>query len=255
MILDNEPVTRVAFHPRPEPAGYEPKGIPTLTSSDDAAIAGYLHESQASDTLMVFFHGNGEIAADYDGLAPMYIDCGLSCWIVDYRGYGRSTGIPSFSDMLKDAEAIFADIPRIGSAIGRDFKQIIIMGRSLGSASAIHLASIHSSSLAGLILDSPYADGLALISRLGGPNITRRQVPGLNDNVDKICQCNLPTLIIHGTEDRIIPISDAQTLFKGCPNTKKQFLKIQGAGHNNLLLVGFAEYCRKLKGFIIQATQ
>lgn len=147
MILDDEPVTQAVFHPRPEPYGYSPTGEPTLTSSDGAEIAGYLHLSQASDTLLIFFHGNGETAADYDSLVSTYTDAGVSCWIVDYRGYGRSTGAPSFSTMLKDAEAVLADIRRVGAAINRDFRQVIVMGRSLGSASAIHLAAtcVHSS--------------------------------------------------------------------------------------------------------------
>lgn len=254
MILDSQLVTRVAFHPRSEPFDYAPVGVPTLTPVDGAAIAGYLHECQTTDTLLLFFHGNGETAADYDAIAPMYLDCGVSFWIVDYRGYGRSTGTPSFSCMLKDAEAIFADIPRIGAAIGRDFKQIIVMGRSLGSASAIHLASIYTSSLQGLILDSPYADGLALIARLGGPKLHRQDFPGLKDNIDKMCECNLPTLLVHGTKDYIIPITDAEALFEACPSQDKHLLKIKDAGHNTLILVGFAEYCRAVKDYIMRIT-
>ena len=255
MILDDEPVSRAIFHPRPEPYGYSPTGEPTLTQSGGAEITGYLHECQASDTLLIFFHGNGETAADYDSVASIYTDCGVSWWIVDYRGYGRSTGAPSFSRMLDDAEAIFADVPRVGSAVQREFKRVIVMGRSLGSASAIHLASAHSSSLAGLVLDSAYADALALIARLGGPRIPRSDVPGLDDNIDKMHRCRLPTLIIHGTDDRVIPLADAEALFKACPSKAKRMLKVRGAGHNNLLLVGFTEYCGELKDYVVRATE
>ena len=254
MIFDDKSVTQAVFHPRPEQYGYSPTGVPTTTLSDGAEITGYLHERKSSDTLLIFFHGNGEIAADYDSLVSIYTDCGVSCWVIDYRGYGRSTGTPSFSTMFKDADAILADVPRLGAAINREFRQIFIMGRSLGSASAIHLASTHPA-LAGLVLDSAYADGLALIARLGGPSISRKDVPGFKDNIDKIRQCQMPTLIIHGTDDQIIPITDAKALFKNCPNKSKRMLEVRGAGHNDLFLVGFSEYCRELKDYFVRTNE
>jgi pimeloyl-ACP methyl ester carboxylesterase len=250
MIHDDEQVTRAVFHPRTEPHGYSPRGIPTITTADGAEVAGYLHESPESDTLLLFFHGNGEIAADYDSLASLYTDCGVSFWVVDYRGYGRSTGTPSFSCMFKDADAILEDVPRICAEIKREFNQIIVMGRSLGSASAIHLASVRSTALAGLILDSPYADGLALIKRIGGPAITREDAPGFLDNIDKMHRCELPTLIIHGTDDQVIPLADAKALFRVCPSEEKRILEVKGAGHNDLLLIGYAEYSKELKEYI-----
>jgi pimeloyl-ACP methyl ester carboxylesterase len=255
MILDDKSVTQAVFHPRPEDYGYSPKGIPTLTPSAGIQIAGYLHESKSSDTLLIFFHGNGEIAADYDSLISIYTDMGVSCWVIDYRGYGRSTGTPTFSAMLTDADAIFADVPRLETSVNRKFDQVIVMGRSLGSASAIHLASTHSSALAGLVLDSAYADGLALIARLGGPDISQNKVPGFKDNIHKIRRCQLPTLIIHGTDDWIIPVTDARALFKDCPDKSKQMVEINGAGHNDLLLVGFSEYCRRLKEYFVRAKE
>jgi len=255
LILDDEWVTRAVFYPRPDPYDYAPTGIPTLTPVRGASVGGYLHESRASEALLLFFHGNGETAADYDALSSLYTDCGVSFWAVDYRGYGRSSGTPSFSRMIEDAGVILADVPRIGAAIRREFRQILVMGRSLGSASAIHLASGDSSGLVGLILDSPYADGLALIRRIGGPKIMREDVPGFQDNIDKMGRCELPTLIIHGADDEIIPLTDSEALFRACPSKAKDILKVSGAGHNDLLMVAYAEYCKKLKEFIVRAIE
>ena len=255
MIIDDKSVTQAVFHPRPEEYGYSPTGLPTLTPSDGAEIAGYLHECQSSDTLLIFFHGNGEISADYDSFVSIYTDLGVSFWVVDYRGYGRSTGAPSFLAMFTDAEAVLADVPRLGSAINREFRKIIVMGRSLGSASAIHLAATHTSVLAGLVLDSAYADGLALINRLGGPGISREDAPDFEDNIDKIRRCQMPTLIIHGTHDQIIPIADARALFKDSPSKSKRILEVRGAGHNDLLLVGFSEYCRELQDYFVRINE
>ena len=256
MTLDDKLVTQAVFHPRPENYGYSPTGIPTLTPSGGEQISGYLHECQSSDTLLIFFHGNGEIAADYDSLISIYTDLGVSCWVIDYRGYGRSTGTPTFSAMFTDADAVLADVPRLEVSINRKFSQIIVMGRSLGSASAIHLASAHQSELlSGLVLDSAYADGLALIARLGGPDISQNDVPGFKDNIDKIRLCQLPILLIHGTDVWIIPVTDARALLKNCSSQSKQMLEIKGAGHNDLLLVGFSEYCRELKEYFVRAKE
>jgi len=81
-------VSRVVFHPRAEEDDYSPQGRPTQTQCDGAVVCGYLHEAHKSDGLLLFFHGNGEIAADYDFLSGIYAACGLSFWVVDYRGYG-----------------------------------------------------------------------------------------------------------------------------------------------------------------------
>jgi len=199
---------------------------------------------------MLFFHGNGEIAADYDSLSAIFTECGVSCWIVDYRGYGRSTGNPSYTHMLTDAETLFDDVPHVSEVAGRQFKHLLVMGRSLGSASAIHLAATCTDQLAGLILDSPYADALALVQRLGGPAVSRDGLPGFQDNLDQMRQCALPSLIIHGTHDRIIPISDSEALLNVCPCAGKQLISIAGAGHNDLLMRGFEEYCEALSEHI-----
>lgn len=248
--LSEDSINRFVFHPRKEPFNYSPTGILTTTSSGSELVCGYLHINPDSNTLILFFHGNGEIAADYDSLAPLYTSAGSSFWVLDYRGYGRSTGMPSLMNIFTDAEAVLADVPRLAQKVGQDFEQILIMGRSLGSAPAIHLASTHSRNLAGLVLDSPFANSLDLIRRLGGPRISPTDLPGFEDNLDKIRNCRLPTLIIHGANDQIIPVSESRALYASSPASHKKLLIIENAGHNDLLWVGLEEYSETLIGFI-----
>ncbi len=255
MNIDDALTGKFVFHPRPEDRGYISKGIPTETKSGDAIIGGYLHPAQKSDALIVFFHGNGEIAADYDELAPVYVESGASFWAVDYRGYGRSTGFPSYSRMFSDAEAVAKDIPRIAALANRSFRYVFVMGRSLGSAPAIFLAAAHSHYFHGLILDSPFSDGLRLIARLGGPNLKEADMCGCINNIDRMASCTLPTLIIHGTHDYIIPVSDAEELLMACKAEQKKLVKISGAGHNDLLFRGFATYCAEIKEYIIHISK
>jgi pimeloyl-ACP methyl ester carboxylesterase len=248
--IDDPQVNAFVFHPRPEGPGAPSAAIATETTVDGAAIGGYLHPSKDSDTLILFFHGNGEIAADYASLAHLYTGCGATFWVVDYRGYGNSTGTPSFPRMRSDAEAVLGDIPAIETASGKRFTRIVVMGRSLGSASAIHLASTHRARIHGLVLDSPFADGPALIRRLGGPEVDPALPPVLEDNIDQMKSCSLPVLVIHGTEDRIIPISDAEALHRACPSVDKRLVKIRGAGHNDLLVQGFGTYFSEIRSFL-----
>ncbi len=249
--IDDPEVSRFVFHPRPEGIGGPASALETTTqTTDGAVICGYLHSNNSSDTLMLFFHGNGEIAADYAPLAHLYTECGGWFWVVDYRGYGKSSGFPSFSQMLADAETLLDDVAAVESAAGRRFSKIIVMGRSLGSASAIHLAATRPDRLHGLVLDSPFANGPALIRRLGGPEVDLRLTPGVADNQERMRSCNLPTLIIHGTEDWIIPMNDAEALYRACPGGQKHLVKIPGAGHNDLLLRGAEDYFSELRSLV-----
>jgi len=249
MHIDDPAVSRFVFHPRKESGIHRFGGIPTETVSGGEKIGGYLHLHPESKTLILFFHGNGEIAGDYDDLARFYVACGASFWVVDYRGYGRSTGTPSYTHMFTDAEAIFHDVDKMERSNGRSFHRRLIMGRSLGSASAIYLASTHPDRVKGLILDSPFADGPALISRLGGPKVSTESIVG-KDNGDLIKAVLAPCLILHGGQDWIIPIRDAETLYENCPSLKKKLIKIDAAGHNDLLVLGFDTYFKEIKGLI-----
>jgi pimeloyl-ACP methyl ester carboxylesterase len=235
MTLDDTRISNILFHPRKEEWGYTPAGIPTVTVSGQNHIGGCLHLHPTSEILLIFFHGNGEIAADYDDIASYFTSCGVSFWIVDYRGYGRSSGSPAYPFMFEDAEAVLNDISRLEQTVGRTFGRVLVMGRSLGSASALYLASRHAQQLDGLLLDSPYADGLKLIYRLSGVLVRKEDIAGFVDNIDYMRTVTLPTLIIHGTIDQIIPLSDARALIDACGNSGKKLVEIEGAGHNDLM--------------------
>jgi pimeloyl-ACP methyl ester carboxylesterase len=248
--IDDPSVSRFVFHPRPEMPGATPGAVATETVCENASVCGWVHPNGQSDTLLLFFHGNGEIAADYGALAHLYTGCGVSFWVVDYRGYGRSTGTPSFSRMLSDADAVLGDVPTVEAETGIRFSRIVVMGRSLGSAPAIYLAAAHPDRVDGLILDSPFSDGPALIRRLGGPEVDLERTPGFRDNGDRMRDCRLPTLILHGIQDWIIPVSDAETLRRVCPSSEKRLVVIEGAGHNDLLIRGMNTYLSSIRALL-----
>jgi pimeloyl-ACP methyl ester carboxylesterase len=126
-----------------------------------------------------------------------------------------------------------------------------VMGRSLGSTSAIHVARHGGESLAGLIVESGFADTVGLLGRVGIP-VERISVPRewTRFNEEEIRQVTLPTLVIHGEWDQIIPVTDGEALFQAARASKKELEVIPGAGHNDLFWVGMAQYMEAIDRFV-----
>jgi len=253
--LDHPEILELLFHPRSEwgSSSHTEGEKLTIPVDDGISIGATLHYADKSAPLILYFHGNGEIVSDYDDLGPMYSRMGINFLPVDYRGYGRSTGSPSVSRMMQDCHNIFAWVKnwlREKAYSG----PIIIMGRSLGSASALELASNYEDEIDGLIIESGFANIIPLL-RLVGVDIEKLGISEKDDlqHVEKIRGFNKPVLIIHAEYDHIIPFSDGQALFSACDSPQKRFLKIPGADHNTIFAVGMEEYLREV-GTLVNET-
>lgn len=247
-ILDQPAITSVLFHPRKD--RYRPDSLHLLVE-DGVRLGGRLHKAAPDAPLILFFHGNGETVADYDDLGPYYTGMNISFLVFDYRGYGESGGTPSASTMFKDGHFINKQLTTILKEHNLAPKQIIVMGRSLGSALAIELAVNGEIKPHGLILESPFANTWALVNQLGGrvpPNI--QDDPGFG-NVEKMTQLTMPVLLIHGKMDKIIPYSESERLKLVAKSKKKELLLIPGAGHNNLLAEDPKNYFQTIARFVL----
>ena len=243
--LDVPEVLLRLFHPRPELSS---AGAPTdardllIPVADNVVVGARFHPAAAAAPTILFFHGNGEIVADYDELAPFYQRQGVNFFPVDYRGYGRSTGDPTVSAMMRDCHEIFRftrqQLPEMGYP-----GPLMVMGRSLGSASALELAAAYPDQVAALIVESGFAYAGPLLQLLGVnlAAIGFKETSGFR-NIDKIRAYPGPTLIIHAEHDHIIPLSDGQALYEAAAAIDKTLLKIPHANHNDILLQGFAAY-------------
>ena len=120
---------------------------------------------------------------------------------------------------------------------------LVVMGRSLGSASALELAAAYPDQVAALIVESGFAYAGPLLQLLGVnlATIGFKETAGFR-NIDKIRAYSGPTLIIHAEHDHIIPMSDGQALYDAAASVDKTLLKIPHANHNDILLQGFAAY-------------
>ena len=198
---------------------------------------------------ILFFHGNGEVVSDYDETAPLYMQRGLNLVVADYRGYGKSSGVPTLTDTVRDAHIIFQAIKE-ELAKGGFKHDLWIMGRSLGSVSALELAYHYQDSIKGLIIESGFPSIVSILTHLDIPtyNIDLEQI--YLDCVHMIRGISIPTLIIHGEYDTLVPLKEAQDLYQYIGTKEKQLLIILKANHNDIFFVGFDQYFDALHGFI-----
>jgi uncharacterized protein len=255
--LDSALVTSNLFFPRKAEANKHPDkekvkdGLITVDEGIELGYRLYLHHSSAP--ILLYFHGNGEIVTDYEGFAPLYHEVGVSLLVVDYRGYGWSTGKPLTTKMLPDAQAVLDtldDILKKHSVVPS--RPLFIMGRSLGSAPALYLTMENPDKIKGLIIESGFADGPSLFGRLGIliPKALKENETLPINNVHKMKQIKTPLLVIHGERDTLIPVNHGKELYEACPIEDKELLIIKGAGHNNVAVVQMDKYFAVIKRFV-----
>ncbi len=192
--------------------------------------------------VLLFFHGNGETARDYDPMAARFAALGVRLWIGEYRGYGPATGRPSLDTFLPDAVATLAEARRLQTEQGAS-GPLVVMGRSLGSAPAIEIAHACPDQVAGLIIESGFARIVPLLELIGVParrlGVTEEIGPR---NHAKMAEISMPSLILHAERDEIIPFEDAELLFEACRDPGKVLFRVPGAGHNDIQFVAGRAY-------------
>ena len=244
-LLDRPEILMYLFHPRPEfgrslsVSDHKDFMIPVEA---DIAVGARFHLAGKSACNILFYHGNGEIVADYDDFGQMLNQLGINFLAVDYRGYGRSNGQPTVTAMMRDCHMTFDFVKKWLHK--NDYPgPLALMGRSLGSASVLELALHYTADIDGLIVESGFAYAGPLLTLLGIDiaAIGFKEDEGFG-NIDKIHVFTKPTLIIHAENDHIIPFSDGEALFEACSAKDKIFLKISGANHNDILMHGLKDY-------------
>ena len=182
--------------------------------------------------LILYFHGNSRSIKGWARYAKDFFRYNYDVVLVDYRGFGKSTGSRNEKDMLNDMQFVYDTL-----AVQYTEHHIIVYGRSLGSGFAAKIASDNMPRY--LILDAPYYSFTKAIERFL-PILPIRFLLRYQLRTDKwIKHVNCHTYIIHGTKDRLIPISNSEKLQALNPK-KITLLRIIGGGHNNL--PSFNEY-------------
>ena len=190
--------------------------------------------------LVLYFHGNTRSIKGWAKYAKDFLRYKYDVVLVDYRGFGKSTGKRTEHDMLKDMQFVYDTL-----AVQYTEHHIIVYGRSLGSGFAAKIASDNKPRY--LILDAPYFSFAKAIERFL-PILPMRYILRYQLRTDKwIKHVNCHTYIIHGTKDFLLPISNSEKLQAISPK-KITLLRIVGGGHNNL--PSFPEYHNLLRDIL-----
>lgn len=256
--LEQQAVRAVLFYPRsdwnPPPAGAFDREV-EVEPGVVLPLRYHLGAAEPGAVNILFFHGNAEVASDYDELASRFNDAGLNLVVAEYRGYGRAGGEPTVRNMIRDAHQI---LPQVRETLRQEGKtgHLAVMGRSLGSVVAIDLAAAADPALVdGLIIESGIAHTIPLLLGLGvdvGACGLESEADGFC-NVQKIGLFTKPTYILHAQHDQLIPVTLAESLQAFCGAQSKEFQVVPGADHNSIIdqvghlyFEAIARFCRKL---------
>ncbi len=208
--------------------------IKTANGKNISAV--YLSKPDAEFTIL-YNHGNAEDIGDILDLLEVYRDEGFSVFAYDYRGYGTSGGRTTEENTYEDADAAYGYLVK-ELKISPD--RIIVHGRSVGGALAMHIASRQK--VAGLVLESSFVTAFRVITHI--PLLPFDKFK----NIDKIKKAECPVLVIHGRSDRLVPFWHGEKLFKEAKEPKLK-LWVDNAGHNDLVLVADKSYWDAIKRF------
>jgi fermentation-respiration switch protein FrsA (DUF1100 family) len=211
-----------------------------LQTADNEQINGLFFPG-SSEKVILYFHGNAGSLEGWQHVYDQFQDLHLNVFMIDYRGYGKSTGSISEQGLNTDGRAAYDYL------ITRGFgaNDIIVYGRSLGSGIAVQLAS--TAAVGALILEAPYVS----MKKLAWEKMPLL-LPGFYiryrfDNLKRINKIKAPLLVIHGEADSTIPYSHGKKLFDTF-NGQKKMISIPGAGHNDLDT--FAEFRSAIAAFL-----
>lgn len=202
-------------------------------------------------TTLLFFHGNAENIGGCVDLAALARPAGHNLLLLDYRGYGKSEGRPSERGLYRDGKAALL---HLRSRQDVDPGRIVVWGRSIGAAVAVHLAAGDpggAPAVAGVILESPFTSVQDLL-RAGGHLVlyaASRFGTYRFDSAARIGRVAAPVLIIHGTDDEIAPFELGRTLYDLAPG-RKELAAIRGGGHNDLFPLHAGELWDAVQRFL-----
>ena len=253
-LIDNPTVSNIVFYPRkshiPEKIAPNIK-ILQLMINDQITIGGFLYLNDLDLPTILLFHGNGEIASDYQYFASRFFDCNVNLAVVDFRGYGFSSGKPYYTSLISDALPIYKEF--INWIEKRNFNHsIFVLGRSLGSVCAAEIGSHNPERLKGIIFESGFASVYNMMTKLfrvSSPHLTPISLEKYSNDT-RIRKFEKPVLIIHGTNDWIIPPTEGELIFQSLPEpVQKNLIMIDGAVNNDIYSYE-EQYFITLKKFI-----
>lgn len=240
LFLPGIPSRNLVATPADIGLGFEPLRIAT---ADGEELDAWFIPAREERGTVLFFHGNaGNISHRLESL-QIFHRLGLSVLIIDYRGYGQSTGRPSEHGTYEDARAAWRHLVE---ERGVPAERVLLFGRSLGAAVATWLAAHHSPRA--LIVESSFRSVPEMAAELYW-FLPVRRLARIEYPVERlITKVEAPVLVVHSREDEIIPFRHGEALFAAA-REPKTLLELTG-GHNTGFLISKQRYIAGLQAFL-----
>jgi len=226
----------------PSDAGLDFEDV-VFETADGLELAGWFVPSEKSQATVLFCHGNGGNISHRLNTLETLNRLGLSVFIFDYRGYGRSRGRPTEEGTYLDVTAAWEYLLEKKNL---EPSNIVVIGRSLGGAIASWLAKEHTPGA--LVVESSFTSVRDMAARLYPLNPLRFVLKFRYETIRYIPEAGCPVLVVHSRNDELIPFDHGQKLFEAA-RAPKMFLETAGA-HNEWHFVSEESYASVLDSFI-----
>ncbi len=235
------PTSEIEMTPADVGLDYEDVFFPTTNGN---LLHGWYVPGSGNGTWL-WFHGNGgNVGHRVTELALIHQRMGVDLLIFDYQGYGRSQGRPSEVGTYQDARAA---LDYLQQHHGQNPGPVVYYGHSLGTAIAVELAVEHPP--VGLVLVSPFTS----VSDMSGRAFPWLPVSWLlkdkYNSLGRIPNVRSPLLILHGTEDELVPVAHGEKLFQAAAEPKS-FQALPQTGHNDTFQAGGEAYWSAIEAFV-----
>lgn len=228
---------------------WHPTGLPIEDVSIETADSVKLHSwwipSAGAKFTFLAFHGNASNIANRGEVYRFLWKLPVNVLAVEYRGYGRSGGVPSEQGLYRDAQAAYDYLLR---SRGIKPEQIFSFGQSLGTAVAVDLATQRK--VRGIVLEAPFPSARAVAKKAypflpGAGWVAKSKF----DTARKLAGLDVPVLVVHCTNDPLIPSPLSEEVFHAA-REPKSFLEIQGMCHEEASQVSPERYAARLREFL-----
>ena len=236
----------------PKKYGYQFEDV-TFKTSDEVELHGWwlpaigVESPGEAKATIVFSHGNAGSLGDHLGFVTWFVKAGYNVFMYDYRGFGKSKGTVSRSGLIQDVKAAFSYVKTRKDV---DQSKLISYGHSLGGAKTITaLAQEKVKGLRAVISFAGFASYKDMARTMGG-NLGANLVTDELSPVEVVGKLSpVPLLFLHGTKDRIVPLSQGEKLFEKAQKPKTM-MKIKGGGHQEALAKNEGEYRKKVLAWL-----
>lgn len=224
---------KILFHPTVLTQAYvfqfsQPFEEVFLTTTDDAVINAIHFKAENPKGVILYFHGNAGDLSRWGLIAEYFVKQQYDVFIMDYRMYGKSTGMLSEKVLYDDAQLCY-------DYVLKHYKEsdITLYGRSLGTGIATNVASKNNPKQ--LILETPYYS-MVDVAQSRFPifpvkYVLKYKIP----TFEFIKNVDCPITIFHGTDDSVVPFESGKKLYDGLSKEQARFIQIDGGNHNNLI--------------------